>query len=217
MSSLHISVEIVKSMALEMEKSFVEQSYIIESLAETMAFSLEYADIYTDIWCNQQSPFMKEPVLRDGPQDRIEVAIPETTWAFGDSPAVLEEILGRLGVRPFIRREYEVVLYNIMEAKKTGNPIIIVRDDCEEIHADLTQAEPTIGAKRAPLEDLVDDRAQKRQHTGKVSGEHVADPRYHTNIEPSLEQYANPFREEEAESQLAGFIILGHTDLYGPT
>lgn len=203
-------METVKSMALDMEKSFVEQSYIIESLAEKMAFSLEYADIYTDIWCNQQSPFIKEPVLRDGPQDHIEVTVPETTWAFGDSPAILGEILGRLGVRPFIRREYEVALYDIMEAKKTGNPIIIVRDDCEEIHADLTQA--TIGAKRIP-EDLVDDRAQKRQHTGKVSGEHVADPRYYTNNEPSLEQYANPFREEEAESQLSGFIILGHTGI----
>ncbi|PBK71844.1 hypothetical protein ARMSODRAFT_1002827 [Armillaria solidipes] len=212
-SQRHISVETVKSMALDMGKSLVEKSYIAESLAETMPFSLQYADIYTDIWCNQQSPFIKELVLRDDPQDRIEVTVPETTWAFGDSPAVLEGILGRLGVRPFIRREYEVALYDIMKAKKTGNPVIIVRDDGEEIHADLTQAESTIGVKCVPEEELVDDRAQKRQHTGKVSGEHVADPPYYISIEHSLEQYANPFREEEAESQLAGFIVLGHTGI----
>ncbi|SJL08257.1 uncharacterized protein ARMOST_11620 [Armillaria ostoyae] len=202
-SQWHISVETVKSMALDMGKSLVEKSYIAESLAETMPFSLQYADIYTDIWCNQQSPFIKEPVLRDDPQDCIEVTVPETTWAFGDSPAVLEGILGRLGVRPFIRREYEVALYDIMKAKKTGNPIIMVREDGEEMHADFTQAEPTIGVKRVPEEELADDRAQKRQHTSKVSGEHVADPPGYLSIEHSLEQYANPFREEEAKSQLA--------------
>lgn len=196
-------------MALDIGISLVEQSYIIESLAEKMPYSLEYANIYTNIWCNQQPPFIKEPVLRDVPQDRINVTVPETTWAFGDSPA----FWGRLGVRPFIRREYGVALSDIMEAKMTGKPLIVVQDDGEEIHADLTHAKPTIGAKRVSEEDLVNDRAQKRQHTGKVSAERVADPRYYTSTKPSLEQYANPFREEEAESQLAGFIILGHTGI----
>ncbi|KAK0216048.1 hypothetical protein IW262DRAFT_1397581 [Armillaria fumosa] len=208
-SQLHIPAEIVKSMALDIGIPLVEQSYIIESLAEKMTFSLEYAHVYTNIWCNQQPPFIKEPVLRDNTPDRINVTVPETTWAFGDLPA----ILGRLGVRPFIRREYEVALGDIMEAKKTGNPLIIVRDDGEAIHANLTQAEPTIGAKRVPEQDLVNDRAQKRQHTGNVLSEHAIEPRYYTSTEPSLEQYANPFREEAAESRLAGFIILGHTGI----
>ncbi|KAG7447316.1 uncharacterized protein BT62DRAFT_1004915 [Guyanagaster necrorhizus] len=200
----HISVDISESMAIGMPLN----KRIASSLSKQIWYS-----VFQDIWLNQKPPFTKGPVLCNDPQNRINVRVPETTSSFSDLPSVTMQILERLGVCPFIHREYEAALHDILEAKKTGDPIITVGADSQTEHADLTQPEPTISMKCIHEEDLVEDRAQKREYTDKVSSEHVVDPHYHTNTEALLEQYINLFQEEEAKAWLWGFIVLGHTGI----
>ncbi|KAK0236901.1 hypothetical protein EDD85DRAFT_591153 [Armillaria nabsnona] len=207
-SSQHISVETVKSMGLNKKISLVEHNFI--SLAEKMPFSDEYTQIYRDIWCNQQSPFIKEEVLRDDPQSRADVTLPNTTWVFRPTPAMNADVLELLQTRPFIREEYGTALYNIIKATRTGKTKITVPldgyedeefSDEEEESLDAeeqvpsTSSEPTIGMRRSHEEDSTDDREKKKQRLD--DGEHG-------------ESHANPFQGQEIDTKLKGYIVLGH-------
>ncbi|PBK71842.1 hypothetical protein ARMSODRAFT_1016834 [Armillaria solidipes] len=210
-SSQHISVETVKSMALNKKISLVEHNFI--SLAEKMPFSDEYTQIYRDIWCDQRSPFIKEEVLRDDPQSRAYVTVPNTTWVFRSTPAMNADVLELLQTRPFIREEYGIALHDIITAARTGNTKITVpfdRDEDEEfsdeeeefLDADeqvpSTSSEPTVGMRRSREEDSTDDREKKKQRLD--DGEHGE----------SSPQYANPFQGQEIDTKLKGYVVLGH-------
>ncbi len=174
-----------------------------------MPFSDEYTQIYRDIWCDQQSPFIKEEVLRDDPQSRTDVTIPNTTWVFRPTPAMNTDVLELLQTRPFIREEYGTALYNIIKATRTGKTKITVpldgyedeefSDEEEELDAEeqvpSTSSEPTIGMRRSHEDDSTDDREKKKQRLD--DGEHG-------------ESHANPFQGQEIDAKLKGYIVLGH-------
>ncbi|KAK0216047.1 hypothetical protein IW262DRAFT_190949 [Armillaria fumosa] len=207
-SSQHISVETVKSMASNKKISLVEHNFI--SLAEKMPFSDEYTQIYQDIWCDQQSPFIKEEVLRDDLQSRANVTVPETTWVLSPTPAMTADVLELLQTRPFIREEYGIALRNIIKAAMTGKTKITVPSDrCsdeefsdeEEESLDVEEqvtspsSEPTIGMRRTREEDFPDDREKKKQRL---------------DDDKHGELYANPFQGQEIDTKLKGYIVLGH-------
>ncbi|KAG7440562.1 uncharacterized protein BT62DRAFT_1080799 [Guyanagaster necrorhizus] len=163
------------------------------SLSRKTSYSDEYDDVYLDIW------------------------VPEI---YGLSATNLKRYLG---VRPSIRKEYGVALHDIIEARKTGNSIIPIQADegeesqekrDEEERDDMTQPAPTFGVKGTCEEDLVEDR-EKRQDTGRVfnGGSKLAVADSGPTSTEALEQYPNPFREMEAKSQLAGFIVLCYSGI----
>ncbi|KAK0463205.1 uncharacterized protein EV420DRAFT_1160619 [Desarmillaria tabescens] len=187
-------------------------------LAEKMLWDLEYNNVYEDIWRGQQLPFIKESVKRDDPLNRVNVRVPEKTWVFSDMPSVMEEILRIVKVRPFIRREYEVALSDILGAMETGSMAIPVRvEKGEESKAEKEERdeeEEDGGGPSGGVEGEVEEGQDGEGPEGEKEeqDDEERDEEGHMDeADASLEQYVNPFHgKEDLESRLAGFMILGH-------
>ncbi|PBK92689.1 hypothetical protein ARMGADRAFT_1080759 [Armillaria gallica] len=195
----------------------------IDRLASIMHPSLAYWHIYLENWGSGVSPFIQEEVPRDDKDVRINVKVPKKTWAFCPDSAISDFLFERLRTRPFVRREYEQALSDILEVVRTGKKNITVgnedeyeaepeeQDIGEEEHIDQMSLDPAVtDTKRFREEesDFANIREQKKRHLGTTFdiGNQVG------TIDESPVEYLNPFQEVDSESALKakGFVIMGH-------
>ncbi len=199
--------------------------YHIDRLASIMYPSLAYRHIYLENWGSGVSPFVQEEVPRDDKDVRMNVKVPEKTWAFCPDSAIGDFLFERLRTRPFVRREYEQALSDILEVVRTGQKNITVGNEDEyeaepeeqaigeelEEHIDQMSLVPAVtGTKRFREQesDFADIKEQKKRHLGTTFdiGNQVG------TIDESPVEYLNPFQEVDSESALKakGFVIMGH-------
>lgn len=181
-----------------------------------------YQRLFRETWGCNRPPFVEEDVLRDK-DNRANVKVPQKTWAFLDS-VTNNRIFQRLRTRPFIRREYEQALSDILQAVMTGNENITVGDGQEpeeeglgeeiEERASLDMS-ATSGKRVCEEGSDVDGRDSKKQHLQGIGtssdGEQVMT--IDCLVEQKPAKYPNPFltyKAPKAGSKVKGFIITGH-------
>ncbi|PBK71841.1 hypothetical protein ARMSODRAFT_1083199 [Armillaria solidipes] len=198
----------------------------IDWLASIIHPTPAYQRLFRDTWGCNRPPFVEEEVLRDE-NNRANVKVPQKTWAFLDS-TMHNRFFQRLRTRPFIRREYEQALSDILQAVMTGNENITVGDEEEpeegglgeefEEHTDRASLDTSATSGKHVREEGsdVDGRESKKQHlqdTGTSSdlGEQAMTIDCLVDQKPA--EYSNPFlryKDSKAASKVKGFIITGH-------
>ncbi len=218
LSKHRLSVE-----AVFFDANFEQFEGHLDWLASIMRRCLAYQSLYRINWGSELSPFVEEEVPRDDRDHRINLKVPKTTWAFDPIYIIEIHFFQRLRTRPFIRREYRQALSDILQAIRTGNGNITVGDQDEpepeeifgigdEEHTDQMSLDTPTGAKRF-REEMLDDRARKKQHLQDTRAGTTFDNQVET-IDSTDEQvpaeYPNPFQGVESTPKVKGFIITGH-------
>ncbi|KAK0216046.1 hypothetical protein IW262DRAFT_1464536 [Armillaria fumosa] len=184
-----------------------------------------YPLLFREIWGYARPPFVEEEVLRDE-DNRANVKVPKKTWAF-DTAAIHKRIFQRWRTRPFIRREYEQALSDILQAAITGNENITVGDEDEleeeelggefEEHADRASLDPSAtSGKRIRDEELyVDHKERKKQRLQDAWTSSDLNEQLMTIDRPVKQKpttYPNPFlrsKDSNSASKVKGVIITG--------